>query len=73
MTILAGGRAADENKGEVGVCKPSDFPKDVEPPTQSVADAERSRYKAGWREVMKSELVGRKTTGTYEAATPPLR
>ena len=73
MTILAGGRAAEENKGEVGVWMPSGFPEDVEPPTQSVTDAERSRYKVGWREAMKSELDGHKTTGTYDAATPPHR
>ena len=29
------------------------------------------KYKAAWREAIKSELDGHKTTGTYEAATPP--
>ena len=37
----------------------------------AVADVERSRYKAAWREAIKNELHGHKTTGTYEAATPP--
>ena len=50
---------------------PSGFPEDVEPLSQSVADVERSKYKAAWREAMKSELDGHKTTGIYEAATPP--
>ena len=47
------------------------FPQDVEPPPQSVADVERSQYKAAWRKAMKTGLDGHKTTGTYEAATPP--
>ena len=38
---------------------------------QSVADVERSKYKAAWREAMKNELDSQKTTGRYEAATPP--
>ena len=60
-----------ENKGELSVCIPSGFPEDVEPPPQSVAYIERSQYKAAWREGMKIELDGHKTTGKYEAATPP--
>ena len=32
---------------------------------------ERSKYKTAWREAMKSELDGLKTTGTHETATPP--
>ena len=55
------------------MCISSGFPEDVEPPPQSVADVERSRYKAAWRKSMKTELDGHKTTGTYEAATPPRR
>ena len=31
----------------------------------------RDRYKAAWHEAMKVELDGHKTTGTYDAATPP--
>ena len=71
MAMMAGGPAVEENKGESNVCMPSGFQEDVEPPPQSVADVERSQYKAAWREAMKTELDGHKTTGTYEAATPP--
>ena len=70
MAMIAGGPAVEENKGKLSVCMPSDFPEDVEPPPQFVADVERSNYKAAWREAMKNELDGYKTTGTYEAATP---
>ena len=49
------------------------FPDYVEPPAQSAADAERSKYKVAWHEAIKIELDGHKTTGTYDAATPPLR
>ena len=52
------------------MCMPSGFPVGVEPTPQSVADVERSEYKAAWRKAMKTELDGHKTTGTYEAATP---
>ena len=71
--VMAGGPAAEEHTGESNVCMPSGFPEDVEPPPQSVADVERSQYKAAWRKAMKTELDGHKTSGTYEAATPPLR
>ena len=71
MAMMAGGPAAEENKGESNVCMPRGFPEDVEPPLQSVADVKRSQCKAAWRKVMKSELDGHKTTGIYEAATPP--
>ena len=71
MAMMAGGPAAEENKGESNVCMPSGFPEDVEPPPQSVADVERSQYKAAWRKAMKTELNGHKTTGTYEAAPSP--
>ena len=71
MAMMAGGRAAEENTGESNLFLPSDFPEDVEPPPQSVADEERSQYKAAWRKAMKTESDGHKTTGTYEAATPP--
>ena len=60
-----------ENKGELSVRMPSDFPEDVEPPPQPVADVKRSQHKVAWHEAMKIELDGHKTTGTYEAATPP--
>ena len=50
---------------------PSGFPEDVEPHPQSVADVKRSKYKAAWREAMKCEVDGHKTTGTYKAATSP--
>ena len=69
--MMAGGPAAEENTGESNVCMPSGFPEDVEPPPQSVADVERSQYRTAWRKAMKTELDGHKTTGTYEAATPP--
>ena len=69
--MTAGGPALEDNKGELCVCMPSGFPEDVEPPPQSVANVERSKYKAAWREAMKTELDGHKMTGTYEAATPP--
>ena len=46
MAMMAGGPAAGENKGELSVRIPSGFPEDVEPPPQSVADVERSQYKA---------------------------
>ena len=49
MAMMAGGPAAEENKGELSVRMPSGFPEDVEPPPQSVADTERSQYKAAWR------------------------
>ena len=71
MTMMPGGPVVEDNKGELCVCTPSGFPEDVEPPPQSVADVERSKDKAAWREAMKNELDGHKTTGTYEAATPP--
>ena len=71
MAMMAGGPAAEENKGESDVCMQSGCPEDVEPPPQPVADVERSHYKAAWRKAMKTELDGHKTTGTYEAATPP--
>ena len=70
LALMAGGSAAD-NKGELTVRMPSGFPEHVEPPPQSVADVERSQYKAAWQEAMKIELDGHKTTGTYEAAIPP--
>ena len=35
---------------------PSGFPEHVEPPPQSVADVERSQYRAAWQEAMKIEL-----------------
>ena len=72
MAMMAGGPAAEENTGESNVCMPSGFPEDVEPPPQSMADVERSQYKAAWRKAMNTELDGHKTTGTYESATPPL-
>ena len=71
MAMMAGGPVAEENKGESNVCMPSSFSEDVEPPPQSVADVECSQYKAAWRKAMKTELGGHKTTGTYEATTPP--
>ena len=71
MAMMAGGPAAEENKGELSVRMPSSFPEDVEPPPQSRADVERSQYKAVWHEAMTAELDGHKTTGTYQAATPP--
>ena len=71
MAMMAGGPAAEEIKGESNACMPRGFPEDEEPPPQSVADVERSHYKAAWRTAMKTELDGHKTTGTYEAATPP--
>ena len=49
MAMMAGGPAAGENKGELSVRMPNGFPEDVEPPPQSVADIERSQYKAAWR------------------------
>ena len=70
MAMMAGGHV--ENKGESNVCMSSGFPVDVEPPPQSAADVERSKYKAAWREAIKVELGGHKTTDTYKAATPPL-
>ena len=71
MTTMAGGPAVEENKEELRACMPSGFPEDVEPPPQSVAYIERSQYEEAWREGMKSELDGHKTTGTYKAVTPP--
>ena len=51
---------------------PSAFPEDVETaPAVRSRILERSKYKAAGQEAMKSELDGHKTTGTYEAATPP--
>ena len=64
MAMMAGGPAVEDNQGKLRVCMPSGFPEDVEPPPQSVADVERSKYKAAWREAMKNELDGHKTTGT---------
>ena len=71
MAMMTGGPAAEENKGESNACIPRVFPEDVEPPPQSVADVERSQYKAAWRKAMKTELDGHKTTGTNETATLP--
>ena len=65
------GRPAVENIVEWRVCMLSGCLEDVEPPPQSVADVERSQYKASWHEAMKVEVGGHKTTGTHEAATPP--
>ena len=70
LALMAGGPAEDK-KGELSARMPSGFPEHVEPPPQSVADVERSQYRAAWQEAMKIELDGHKTTGTYEAATPP--
>ena len=42
--MIVGGPAAEENKVELSVRMPSGFPEDVEPPPQSVADVERSKY-----------------------------
>ena len=63
MAMMAGGPDAEENKGELSVRMPSCLPEDVEPPPQSVADVERSSYKAAWHEAMEVELYGHKTTG----------
>ena len=41
VSLMAGGPAV-EKKGELSVCMPSGFPRDVEPPPQSVVDVERS-------------------------------
>ena len=50
---------------------PDGFPSDVEPPPQSSADVERSKFTAAWHEATKIELDEHKTTGAYTAATPP--
>ena len=71
MVMMSGGPAVGDNKEKLSVCMPSGFLEDVEPPPQSVADVMRSQYKAAWCKAMKTELDGHKTTGTYEAATPP--
>ena len=71
MVMMAGGPAAEENKGELSVRMPRHFPDDVEPSPQSLSDVESSQYKVAWHETMKVELDGHKTTGTYDAATPP--
>ena len=55
MALMAGGPAV-ENKGELSVCMPTGFPEDVEPPPQSVAGVERSRYQAAWHEATQIEL-----------------
>ena len=47
MAMMAGGPAAEENKGELSVCMPSGFPEDVEPSSQSVADEKRSKIQSG--------------------------
>ena len=60
-----------ENEGELSLCMPRSFLEDKEPPPQSPADVERSQHKATWHEAMKIELNCHKTTGTYEAPTPP--
>ena len=44
IAMMAGGPAMEENEGELSVRMPSGFPEDVEPPPQSVADVERSKY-----------------------------
>ena len=49
MAVMAGGPVAEKNKGELSVRMPSVFPDDVQPTPQSVADIERSQYKAAWR------------------------
>ena len=54
MARMAGGPAVKQSKGELRVCMPSDFPEGVDPPPQPVADVERSKYKAAWREAMKN-------------------
>ena len=61
----------EDNKGGSSVCMSSGFSEDVEPPPQSVADVERSQYKAAWRKAINNELDGHKATGIYEAATLP--
>ena len=70
LAMMAGG--PDETKGELSVCMRSGFQADLEPTSQSVADVERSKYKvACQQEAIRIVLDGHKTTGTYEAATPP--
>lgn len=69
MTMMAGRPA--ENEGKLSVCTLSVLSAVVESHPQSAADVERSLYQAAWREAMMIELVGPKTTGTYEAAIPP--
>lgn len=63
--MMVGGLAV-ENREELSVPTPSGFPEYVEPPPQSVAKIERSKYRAAWHEAMKVDLDGYKTTGTYE-------
>ena len=58
---LMAGRPAVKRRGKLGMCMPSDFPEDVQPPPQSVADVERSRYKSVWHEATKLELDGNNT------------
>ena len=49
MAMMGGGPAVEENKGELSVRMPRGFAEDLEPPSQSVADIERSQYKPTWR------------------------
>ena len=70
IATMAGGPG--ESKGGINACMPSSFKADVETPPQPKADIERSKYKVAWHEATKAGLNGQKTTGTYEAATPPL-
>ena len=71
MAMMAGGPAVEDNIGDLRVWLPSGFPQDVEPPPQSSAYVECSKYKASWAEDMENEFDGHKTTGTYEVAKPP--
>ena len=45
MAMMGGGPAVEENKGELSVRMPRGFAEDLDPPSQSVADIERSQYK----------------------------
>ena len=53
------------------MCMRSGFPETVEPSSQSLADVERSQYKATWHETLEVELDGHQTTGACEGATLP--
>lgn len=53
------------------MCMPVGFPTDVESLPLSVAGVERSMDRAAWHKIMKLEVDGHVTTGTYKAAAPP--
>lgn len=59
---------AGHDVGKLSVCMSSGCPVDVESPPQSVADVERSEFKAARHKATQDEVDDHKTSCTFEAA-----